>query len=85
MSEEIKKEAQDVELNPEELDKVAGGVIKEKIIRYENGEQKRYYSVIDERTGKPVGMTQDKATAIKLAEATGVSTDIVTYVYEMNN
>ena len=78
MSEEIKKEAQDVELNPEELDKVAGGVIKEKIIRYENGEQKRYYSVIDERTGKPVGMTQDKATAIKLAEATGVSTDIVT-------
>jgi hypothetical protein len=28
---------------------------------------------------------QDKATAIKLAEATGVSTDIVTYVYEMNN
>ena len=25
MSEEIKKEAQDVELNPEELDKVAGG------------------------------------------------------------
>ena len=78
MSEEIKKEAQDVELNPEELDKVAGGVIKERIIRYENGEQKRYYSVIDERTGKPVGMTQDKATAIKLAEATGVSTDIVT-------
>ena len=78
MSEEIKKEAQDVELNPEDLDNVAGGVIKEKIIRYENGEQKRYYSVIDERTGKPVGMTQDKATAIKLAEATGVSTDIVT-------
>lgn len=27
MSEEIKKEAQDVELNPEELDKVAGGRI----------------------------------------------------------
>lgn len=78
MSGEIKKEAQDVELNPEDLDNVAGGVIKEKIIRYENGEQKRYYSVIDERTGKPVGMTQDKATAIKLAEATGVSTDIVT-------
>lgn len=25
MSEEIKKEAQDVELNPEDLDKVAGG------------------------------------------------------------
>lgn len=25
MSEEIKKEAQDVELNPEELDKVSGG------------------------------------------------------------
>lgn len=78
MSEEIKKEAQDVELNLEDLDKVAGGVIKEKIIRYENGEQKRYYSVINERTGKLVGMTQDKATAIKLAEATGVSTDIVT-------
>ena len=85
MSEEIKKEAQDVELNPEELDKVAGGVIKERIIRYENGEQKRYYSVIDERTGKPVGMTQDKATAIKLAEASGVSTDIVTFVHEMKD
>ena len=26
MSEEIKKEVQDAELNPEELDKVAGGV-----------------------------------------------------------
>ena len=27
MSEEIKKEVQDAELNPEELDKVAGGFI----------------------------------------------------------
>ena len=84
MSEEIKKEAQDVELNPEELDKVAGGAIIEEIFRHGFLEQKQY-SVIDERTGKLVGMTQDKATAIKLAEATGVSTDIVTYVYETNN
>ena len=29
MSEEIKKEVQDAELNPEELDKVAGGIIEE--------------------------------------------------------
>ena len=32
MSEEIKKEAQDVELNPEELDKVAGGEISMELI-----------------------------------------------------
>jgi len=29
MSEEIKKEAQDVELNPEDLDKAAGGFVME--------------------------------------------------------
>ena len=85
MSEEIKKEAQDVELTPDELDKVAGGAIIEQIFRHEiYGEQKRY-SVYNELTGKLIATTQDKETAIKLAEATGVSTDIVTYVYEMNN
>ena len=85
MSEEIKKEAQDVELNPEDLDKVAGGAIIEEIFRHDICLEEKQYSVFDERTGKLVGRTLSKATAIELAEITGVSTDIVTYVYETNN
>ena len=85
MSEEIKKEAQDVELNPEDLDKVAGGAIIEEIFRHDIFLEEKQYSVFDERTGKLVGRTPSKATAIKLAELTGVSTDIVTNVYETNN
>ena len=37
MSEEIKKEVQDAELNPEELDKVAGGDSFEIVSIVENG------------------------------------------------
>ena len=85
MSEEIKKEAQDVELNPEDLDNVAGGIIKEDIFRDNYGREQKRYTVFDERTGKLVGWTTDKDAAIKFAEASGVSTDIVTFVHEMKD
>ena len=51
MSEEIKKEAQDVELNPEELDNVAGGIIKEDIFRDNYGREQKRYTVYNDLTG----------------------------------
>ena len=85
MSEEIKKEAQDTELSLEDLDKVAGGRILEQIFRDDCGREQKKYTVYNDLTGELVGWTTDKATAIKFAEASGVSTEIDTFVYEMNN
>ena len=79
------KPADDAELSLDELDQVAGGTIIEEIFRHGIYLEEKRYSVFDERTGKLVGRTAGKATAIELAELTGVSTDIVTYVYENNN
>ena len=57
MSEEIKKEAQDVELNPEELDQVAGGLIGQ-------GEGGGFEIVDDSGNGNAIGIynTLEEAT-----------------------
>ena len=83
MSEEIKKEAQDMKLNLEELDKVSGGTIIENIIIKENVEQKRY-DIYDDVTYKHLGSATNKEAAIKFAESLGVSTDTITHTIKMN-
>ena len=71
MSEEIKKNAQDVELSPEDLEKIAGGLV------VDCGTW-RYARVVDEKTGEVIGQNWYIKDAQKLAERNGLSTEVIT-------
>ena len=71
MSEEIKKNAQDVELSPEDLEKIAGGLVVD-------CGSLRYKRVVDEKTGEVIGNIWHTKDAQKLAERNGLSTEVIT-------
>ena len=71
MSEEIKKEAQDVELNPEELGGVAGGLIVDVGAAYD-------YRIVDDTTGEVLGKWWSKKNAEEYAHNHAVSREIIT-------
>ena len=71
MSEEIKKEAQDVELNPEELGGVAGGLIVDVGALYD-------YRIVDDTTGEVLDRWYGTKGAMRSAADHGVSREIIT-------
>ena len=71
MSEEIKKEAQDVELNPEELGGVAGGLIVDPGVKYD-------YRIVDDTTGEVLDRWYGTKDAVRSAANHGVSREIIT-------
>ena len=71
MSEEIKKEAQDVELNPEELGGVAGGLIVDVGPLYD-------YRIVDDTTGEVLDQWWSKKNAEEYAANHGLSREIIT-------
>lgn len=71
MSEEIKKEAQDVELNPEELGGVAGGLIVDPGVKYD-------YRIVDDTTGEVLDRWYGTKGAVRSAADHGVSREIIT-------
>ncbi|MBQ2492844.1 MAG: hypothetical protein II527_05885, partial [Bacteroidales bacterium] len=71
MSEEIKKEAQDVELNPEELGGVAGGLIVDPGNFFN-------YMIVDDTTGEVIDKRWYSKDAVRSADNHGVSREIIT-------
>ena len=71
MSEEIKKEAQDVEINPEELGGVAGGLIVDVGALYD-------YRIVDDTTGEVLDKWYGTDNAVRSADDHGVSREIIT-------
>ena len=71
MSEEIKKEVQDVELNPEELGGVAGGLIVD-------AGTFDYYRIVDDTTGEVLDKRWYGKDAVRSADNHGVSREIIT-------
>ena len=71
MSEDIKKEAQDVELNPEELGGVAGGLIVDVGAKYD-------YRIVDDTTGEVLDRWYGTKDAVRSAADHGVSREIIT-------
>ena len=71
MSEEIKKEAQNVELNPEELGGVAGGLIVDVGALYD-------YRIVDDTTGEVLDRWWKRSDAERYATEHQVSTEIIT-------
>lgn len=71
MNEEIKKEAQDVELNLEELGEVAGGLIVKPEGMYA-------YRIVDDTTGEVLARWWSKKNAEEYAANHGVSREIIT-------
>ena len=74
MSEEIKKEAQDVELNPEELGAVAGGAI------FGGGaDRDRPWEVISDVDGRVIGRFATKEEAVEFARMLGIKEKELTW------
>ena len=74
MSEEIKKEAQDVELNLEELGEVAGGYI------FGGGDDRnRPWEVISDVDGRVIGRFAAKEDAVKFARNLGIEEKELTW------
>ena len=71
MSEEIKKEAQDTELNPEELGGVAGGLIVDPGNFFD-------YMIVDDTTGEVLDKRWYGKDAVRSADNHGVSREIIT-------
>ena len=71
MSEEIKKEAQDAELNLEELGEVAGGLIVDPGVKYD-------YRIVDDTTGEVLDKKWYGTDAVRSAANHGVSREIIT-------
>ena len=71
MSEESKKEAQDAELNLEELGEVAGGLIVKPGGIYP-------YRIVDDTTGEVLGQWWSKKNAEEYADNHGLSREIIT-------
>ena len=71
MSEEIKKEAQDVELNLEELGEVAGGLIVKPGGIYP-------YRIVDDTTGEVLDRWWKRSDAERYATEHQVSREIIT-------
>ena len=71
MSEEIKKEAQDLELNLEELGEVAGGLIVDPGVKYD-------YRIVDDTTGEVLDRWYGTQNAVRSAADHGVSREIIT-------
>ena len=71
MSEEIKKEAQDLELNLEELGEVAGGLIVDPGVKYD-------YRIVDDTTGEVLDRWYGTKDAVRSAADHGVSREIIT-------
>ena len=71
MSEEIKKEAQDTELNPEELGGVAGGLIVDPGDIFD-------YRIVDDTTGEVLDKWYGTDNAVRSAANHGVSMEIIT-------
>ena len=71
MSEEIKKEVQDTELNPEELGGVAGGLIVDPGVKYD-------YRIVDDTTGEVLDRWYGTKGAVRSAADHGVSREIIT-------
>jgi len=71
MSEEIKKEAQDTELNPEELGGVAGGLIVDPGNLYD-------YRIVDDTTGEVLDRRWRTKDAVRSAADHRVSGEIIT-------
>ena len=71
MSEEIKKEAQDTELNPEELGGVAGGLIVDPGNFFD-------YMIVDDTTGEVLDKSWYGKDAVRAADDHGVSREIIT-------
>ena len=70
MSEEIKKEAQDVELNPEELGGVAGGLIVD-VGNFDS------YRIVDDTTGEVLYRRYRRRDAERYAFEHKVSMEII--------
>ena len=74
MNEEIKKEAQDVELNLEELGEVAGGYI------FGRGDDRnRPWEVISDVDGRVIGRFAAKEDAVKFARNLGIEEKELTW------
>ena len=71
MSEEIKKEAQDAELNLEELGEVAGGLIVDPGNFFD-------YMIVDDTTGEVLDKRWYGKDAVRSADNHGVSREIIT-------
>ena len=71
MSEEIKIEAQDTELNPEELGGVAGGLIVDAGNFFD-------YRIVDDTTGEVLDKWYGTQNAVRSAADHGVSREIIT-------
>ena len=71
MSEEIKIEAQDTELNPEELGGVAGGLIVDAGNFFD-------YMIVDDTTGEVLDKRWYGKDAVRSADNHGVSREIIT-------
>ena len=71
MSEEIKKEVQDTELNPEELGGVAGGLIVDPGNFFD-------YRIVDDTTGEVLDKCWNKKNAERYAADHQVSREIIT-------
>ena len=71
MSEEIKKEVQDVELNPEELGGVVGGLIVDPGNFFD-------YRVVDDTTGEVLDRWWKRSDAERYATEHQVSREIIT-------
>ena len=71
MSEEIKKEVQDAELNLEELGEVAGGLIVDPGVKYD-------YRIVDDTTGEVLDRWWKRSDAERYAADHGVSREIIT-------
>ena len=71
MSEEIKIEAQDTELNPEELGGVAGGLIVDAGNFFD-------YRIVDDTTGEELDKWYGTQNAVRSAADHGVSREIIT-------
>ena len=74
MSEEIKKETQGMELNPEDLENVAGGYI------FGQGLDRDYrWEIISDMDGRVVGRYKTKEQAMRAAKEMGISTQEITW------
>ena len=71
MSEEIKKEVQDAELNLEELGEVAGGLIVDPGNIFD-------YRIVDDTTGEVLDKWYGTDNAVRSADDHGVSREIIT-------
>ena len=71
MSEEIKKEVQDAELNLEELGEVAGGLIVDPGVKYD-------YRIVDDTTGEVLDRWWKRSDAERYATEHQVSREIIT-------